>query len=202
MLKKKLEIRKIGSLTSAACLVALALLIAGCGSSQPTITITSAEVSKAPVPVANESSVQTAAATAAAPNPAYPVVHWTEESWKFGLQLVSITKNPQGFQGRENLPPGKDWLMVRVNITNEVQGRSPAAFPLEIRCGAPTNGSPEIDGFEQVSGSNELVLPSYVGLGSNEPHTWGAEWEVPESTNTSHVTCGLEESDHQLLALN
>jgi hypothetical protein len=184
------------------------LIITGCGSGQQSVTIPNASET----PAASEPSTQATTATAATPNPAYPVVQWNDEPWPFTLQLVSITKSPEGYHGRGSAPPKWEWLMVRVNITSQTADRTPPTPSLALRCSGPGSElwnpgdahtvTPMIEGYEQPPGSDELTLPADVGLAYNEPQTWGAEWEVPESTNTSEVTCALEEANRHLLALN
>jgi hypothetical protein len=191
-------------------LVAAVLALSGCGSAQPTAT--TASVNAGSTPPATTESAATTTAAAATTTSAYRVVHWVNEPWPFTLQLVSISKSLEGYLGLGSAPPKWDWLMVRVNITNQSPGRTPPTPELQLRCSGPGSSvwnpndahvaTPMLQGYEQQPGANRLSLASQVGLGYGVPQTYAAEWEVPESTNTSEVRCALEEADHHMLALN
>jgi hypothetical protein len=124
-------------------------------------------------------------------------VQWNSGPWPFALQISSITKDPEGFMGRGSAEPGSDWLMVRINVTNQTLDRA-ANTPNEINVectwpGGPATGNSsalsELDGYEVTPGSRELVLGSNVGMGPGESHIWGAEWEAPENVDTEKVRC-------------
>lgn len=198
----------IGQLSSGIVALATVGLFAGCGSAQTTVTVASPTAGD----VTPTTSSSTPTATAPQASAAYPVVPWTDGGYNLDLQLVSITKNPRGFEGAQNQPPGKDWLMVRVNIINETPERSPSTPELGLLCREP--GGPAWNpgdanvpsamehGYEQAPGSNQLVMSSSVGLGYQQPVTYGAEWEVPERTDTSKVTCRVDEQGNPVVRLN
>jgi hypothetical protein len=173
-------------------MVAVWLVLSGCGAAQQTISIPSPDASTATT-VPTETSTQTAS-----PASNYPVVSWNNGPWPFTLQVISITKSPEGFRGVGSAPPGHEWLMLRMAVTSQTPDRGTEAPQLEranVVCNWP--GSPEYnhdaeDGYEEQVGSNELVLPTSVGMRPNESHTWGAEWEIPENLDTKNVTCTID----------
>lgn len=145
---------------------------------------------------------ETTPTTATAPPASdYPVVHWQAGEWPFTVQLLTITKDPEGYAGLGSAPPGHDWLMVRASITSTTPDRGTGAPTPELRCTAPNGGSwnanddntvtPELTGYEEDPNSTELAQPYDVGFSPGEAHTWASEWEVPENTNTEAVTCGV-----------
>ena len=105
-----------------------------------------------------------------------------------------MTENPNGFAGSGLVPPeGYTVLMVQVNITSEVTGRTVPPPYLKLHCAIPgvqfgREGSYGFDGVEEA--------PAFDGpkiaFGDGQPHPWDGEWEVPEGASTSELSCELE----------
>lgn len=179
--------------------------LAGCGSSGPTLTI--------PTVASNTASLPASATTqATTPPPAsnYPVVNWKAGEWPFSVQLIDITKNPEGYAGAGSAPPEHTWLMVRVSVTSTTPDRDTSAPTPELRCTAPNSNAwnandantvtPEQDGYEEQAGSRELTQAADVGMSPGQAHIWAAEWEAPEDTNTESVICGIV-SNREVISL-
>jgi hypothetical protein len=186
-------------------LVALPLLglvaLAGCGSDTEKITIPSPNEAAA-LPT-ESTSTQTTATSAAPTNSTYPVMHWEDGPWPFTAQLVSITTSPEGFPGSGSVPPGWDKLMVQVNIASQTTDRTPptpGGADILVECRGPNsdswnpNGEPKnlpiVSGWDEGSDGPDSTGAN-IGMGYNEPHTWDAEWEVPEDTSTTEISCEL-----------
>jgi hypothetical protein len=183
-------------LVSLACLAALA----GCGSSQQTISIPNPNAA-APLPTG--STTQTAAAP---PSSTYPLVHWKDGPWPYTAQLVSITKNPEGFPGAGSSPPGLTKMMVRVSMASQTRDRTPPTpsdFGVQIECRGPNSSAwnpggerknvPIVDGWDEGSNAPDSS-GAHIGMGYEEPHIYDAEWEVPQATDTASVTCTLNQT--------
>jgi hypothetical protein len=188
-------------------LLVLLTPFAGCGSSQQTISIPSPNAGATPLAT---SSATTQTTPSAPTNSSYPLVHRKDGPWPFTAQLVSITKSPEGFPGAGSSPPGFDKMMVRVNMASQTSDRTPPTpsdFDVQIECKGTNSSSwnpggerknvPIVWGWDEGSNAPDSS-GSHIGMGYEEPHTWDAEWEVPEATDTTSVKCTLNKT----LALN
>ncbi len=197
-------------------LVVLLIPLAGCGASQQTITIPSPNAA-APLPTGSVTTQTTAplpagsvtrqtTATPAPTSSGYRLVHWKSGPWPFTAQLVSITKSPEGFPGAGSSPPGWTKLMVRVNMASQTSDRTPPTpgdFGVKIECRGSNTASwnsgegretvPIVAGWDEGSNAPDSS-GSRIGMGYEEPHTYDAEWEVPEATNTTSVKCTLNQT--------
>jgi hypothetical protein len=112
----------------------LALLIAGYRIAQSSSGSNTSTIVTAPNP--SSYAPPTTTSSAAPPTtpvhsaPSYPVVAFTftidnpHAVWPFTAQLASITLNPNGFPGSGGEPPQDTYLMVQVNITSGITGRT------------------------------------------------------------------------------
>ena len=177
------------------------VMLAGCGSGD------TAKVAGSVTPTAATTTQSTVQSSTTASS-SYPVVQWANPPWPLSLQIVSITKNPAGFEGLGNAPPKWDWLMVRVAITNETADRGPPTPSPKILCSGPGSSSwnpgddhsetDMLDGYEQEPGSTHLSLPADTSLAYGHPEIWASEWEVPEDTDTTKVSCKLKENEEEV----
>ena len=100
--------------------------------------------------------------------------------------------------------------MVRVSMASQTSDRTPPTpgdFGVQIECTGPNSSSwnpggerhnvPIVWGWDEGTNAPDSS-GSHIGMGYEEPHTWDAEWEVPEATDTEDVKCTL----NQTLALN
>jgi hypothetical protein len=170
------------------------LALAGCGSNEQRVTIPSPnEASALPT---ESTPTQTETTPTAETTSSHPVVHFAayEGAWPFTAQIASVTENPNGFPGGGVVPPqGQTVLMVQVNITSEVTGRTVPAPMLALHCSVPgvqfgNEGLYGFDGGEEAPDSSG----SQIAFGDGQPHAWDDEWEVPEGTSTTEVSCELD----------
>jgi hypothetical protein len=184
----------------------LALLIAGYRIAQSTSVTGTTSTVTAPSP--STYAPPTTASSAAVPTttppthsaPSYPVVAftWTIRNphavWPFTAQLASITLNPNGFPGSGAEPPQDSYLMVQVNITSQITGRSvpPPDLQSMIVCHGPGDhgGSSWAEGYDAGESAPDLN-GGEVAMGDGQPHPWDIEWVVPSSTPVTRVKCEL-----------
>jgi hypothetical protein len=167
--------------------------LAGCGSNEQTVTIPNPNEAAA---LPTEPSTQTGTAATPEPSSSHTVVHFTayDDAWPFTAQIASITENPNGFPGGGMVPPqGYTVLMVKVNITSQVTGRTVPAPELVLHCSEPgvRFGQEGLYGFDRGEEEAPDSSASFVAFGDGQPHAWDDEWEVPEGTSTTDVTCEL-----------
>lgn len=178
------------------------LLLGGCGESR-TVTVI------APRPAVP----QTTATTATTPTVAQvaqpdPEVHFTlattspEGTWPFTAQLASITTNPDGVPASEPLPPQDTYLVVQVNLTSQISGRTVPSPRPYIVCHGPNDqrwqlAPPGSIGYDRGSESAPDTEGVSIALGDGQPHPWDTEWQVPEGTSTAGVKCVLESTSER-----
>lgn len=172
----------------------LCLLVAGCGSNTEKITIPSPNEAASALPTTSTSTQ--ASSTAPQASPSYPVEHFTAFNgvWPFTAQLATVTENPNGFPSSGLVPPpGYTVLMVQVNITSEITGRTVPVPELKLHCTIPSVqlGQEGQDGFDEGEYSPDIHGPK-IALGDGQPHPWDDEWEIPEGANTSELSCELD----------
>jgi len=186
-------------LAIAATLIGLALLLAGCGTGT-TIPVTPPSPAAEASPAATTSSAAPTTAPAR-PTPSYPVVAftWTIKNphavWPFTAQLASITLDPNGFPASGAEPPQDTYLMVQVNITSQITGRTVPSPNLQnmILCHGPGDRawSSLAEGYDEGAETAPSITGFNVAMGDGQPHPWDIEWVVPSSTPIAHVRCEL-----------
>lgn len=184
----------------------LTLLIAGYRIAQST-SVTGTTITVAPpnpaaaVPTPTTSSAATPTTPPTRPATAYPVVAFTwtiynpHAVWPFTAQLASITVNPNGFPGSGGEPPQDSYLMVQVNITSGITGRTmpPPNLHSMILCHGPGDHawSSWADGYDAGADTAPELDGANVAMGDGQPHPWDAEWVVPNNTSIAQVKCEL-----------
>jgi hypothetical protein len=185
----------------------LALLIAGYRIAQSTSMIGTTTTVIAPNPSAyapptTTTSPATASTTTPAPRaPSYPVVAFNltiknpHAVWPFTAQLASITLDPNGFPASGAEPPQDTYLMVQVNITSQITGRTVPSPNLQsmILCHGPGDRawSSLAEGYDEGAETAPSITGFNVAMGDGQPHPWDIEWVVPSSTPIAHVRCEL-----------
>ncbi len=170
---------------------ALAGLLVGCGSS--TIRTTTSSPVAQGIP-----SAPSASTTAQSQPEELPIVHFTEifknphAVWPFSARLSRITQNPNGFGGSPSAPPGDTYLMVQVDVTSQISGRS--VPPPDLLAMIVCRGFHELPGDDSGTGYDQGdSAPDATGfniaMGDGRPHPWDVAWLVPEGTLNSNVRC-------------
>ena len=177
------------------------VLLAGCGSGQVSIVTTATHPAFTEQTDTN-TPVSTTSTGIPAPSSSYPLVHFTndtstpEGTWPFTAQLANISENPNGFPGGDTIPPQDTYLMVQVNITSGISGRTVPPPKPEVTCHAPGDQHWERAGYLSIGYDQGSTGPdpegSSIPLGDGQPHLWDVEWVVPEGTPTDNVTCVIE----------
>ncbi len=185
----------------------LALLIAGYRIARSTSVIGTTTTVTSPNPSAYmppTTTASSAAAPTAAPAhsaPSYPVVAFTftidnpHAVWPFMAQLSSLVLNPNGFPGSGGEPPQDSYLLVQVNITSQITGRTVPVPYLQhlIVCHGPGDHtwSSWAEGYDAGADTAPELDGANVAFGDGQPHPWDAEWVVPSGTPIARVRCEL-----------
>jgi hypothetical protein len=187
-------------LAIATTLIGLALLLASCGTGT-TITVAPPSPTAETSPAATTSSAAPTTAPARPTTPSYPVVAftWTIKNphavWPFTAQLSSITLDPNGFPASGAEPPQDTYLMVQVNITSQITGRTvpPPNLQNMILCHGPGDRawSSLAEGYDEGAETAPSITGFNVAMGDGQPHPWDIEWVVPSRTPIARVRCEL-----------